>query len=67
MKEILPDALEITLDYPRRELEHTAGPVGREPIDLLRAYYTRERSAELPEEMLALFQRLYEEELHATS
>jgi exonuclease SbcD len=67
VKEILPDALEITLDYPRRELEQTVSPNGREPIDLLRAYYTRERSAELPDEMAALFQRLYEEELHATS
>ncbi len=65
VKEILPDALEVMLDYPRRELEPSSVPASREPVDLLRAYYTRERGAELPEGMVALFQRLYDEELHA--
>jgi len=65
VKEILPDALEVMLDYPRRELVASSGPAGREPLDLLRAYYNRERGAELPEGMVALFQRLYDEEVHA--
>lgn len=66
VKEILPDALEVMLDYPRREPDQTLPPAGREPVDLLRAYYTRERSAEFPGEMMTLFQLLYDEELHAT-
>lgn len=65
VKEILPDALEVMLDYPRHEPGPSSGPASREPLDLLRDYYTRERGAELPEGMVALFQRLYDEELHA--
>lgn len=65
VKEILPDALEVSLAYPRQEPPPSPAPEGREPIDLLRAYYTREHTAELPAEMVTLFQRLYEEELHA--
>ena len=65
VKEILPDVLEVSLAYPRQEPPASAAPEGREPIDLLRAYYTRERAAELPAEMVTLFQRLYEGELHA--
>lgn len=67
VKEILPDALEVTLAYPRQEPAPTAAPGSREPIDLLRAYYRREEKADLPAEMAALFQQLYDEELHATS
>jgi exonuclease SbcD len=65
VKEILPDALEVILDYPRQELEPSPVSGSREPLDLLRAYYSREHNAELPEEMVALFQRLYDEEVHA--
>ena len=65
VKEILPDVLEVSLAYPRQEPPPSAAPEGREPIDLLRAYYTREHAAELPAEMVTLFQRLYEGELHA--
>ena len=65
VKEILPEVLEVNLAYPRQEPPPSATHGSREPIDLLRAYYTRERAAELPEEMVTLFQRLYEGELHA--
>jgi DNA repair protein SbcD/Mre11 len=67
VKEILPDALEVSLFYPRQELAVTVEPASREPLDLLRAYYAREHGAALPEEMGDLFRRLYEEELHAAS
>jgi hypothetical protein len=67
VKDILPDALEITLAYPRQEILSHAPSGSREPIDLLRAYYLREERAELPDAMAALFQQLYEDEVHATS
>jgi len=65
VKDILPDALEISLAYPRHEPAPRAVPEGREPIDLLSAYYAREHAAELPPKMVTLFQQLYEGELHA--
>jgi exonuclease SbcD len=66
VKDILPDALEITLAYPHQEIISHAPSGSREPIDLLRAYYLREDGVPLPGEMAALFQRLYEDEVHAT-
>jgi exonuclease SbcD len=65
VKEILPDALEVNLAYPRQGPTQIATPRGHEPIELLRAYYTREHGADLPEAMATLFQQFYETEVNA--
>jgi exonuclease SbcD len=64
-KEILPDALDVTVDYPRATLPLAgAGESSRaeqEPLELFRRYYRQRHEAEPPAELAALFQSLYEE------
>lgn len=81
VKEILPDALEVRLDYPRAEASatsedgpaesahaETAGPAPAiEPVRRLEAYYRREHGADLPPAVAQLFTRLYEEVMRETA
>jgi len=81
VKEILPDALEVRLHYPRVEEPETsedgavqagdggtAGPAtASDPVERLRAYYRREHGADLPPAVAELFTRLYEEVMRETA
>jgi exonuclease SbcD len=81
VKEILPDALEVRLDYPRVEAPATseevtagsgqygtAGPAPAvEPVQRLETYYRREHAADLPPAIAELFTRLYEEVMRETA
>ena len=81
VKEILPDALEVRLDYPHAEVSatsedgpaesahvETAGPAPAiEPVRRLEAYYRREHGADLPPAIAQLFTRLYEEVMRETA
>ncbi len=81
MKEILPDALEVRLHYPRVEEAATSDDGAAEPRDdgtvvpataidpvqRLHAYYRREHGADLPPAIAELFTRLYEEVVRETA
>jgi exonuclease SbcD len=79
VKEILPNALEVRLDYPRveatatseggtAESEGTAEPVPAiEPVQRLATFYRREHGADLPPAITELFTRLYEEVMRETA
>src|SRR5262245_2499176 len=62
--EILPNTLEVKLDYPRLE---TAPPTiaGADPFELFRRYYAHQRGSEPPEQIAKLFHELYEEAVNA--
>jgi DNA repair protein SbcD/Mre11 len=65
VKERLPNALDVTVDYPRTDAPLAgAGEsprTGQEPLELFRRYYRQRHEADLPRELAALFQSLYEE------
>ena len=81
MKEILPDALEVRLEYPRLEeaarsedgatepgTDAAAVPAAAaDPVQRLEAYYRREHGADLPPALAELFRRLYEEVVRETA
>ena len=81
VKEILPDALEVRIEYPRLEApatsEEGAGEPGTDvaavsttaadPVQRLEAYYRREHGADLPPVLAELFTRLYEEVMRETA
>ena len=81
VKEILPDALEVRLEYPRLEepvtsedcatepgTDAAAVPVAAvDPVQRLEAYYRREHGADLPPALAELFRRLYEEVVRETA
>ena len=81
VKEILPDALEVRLHYPRVEEAATSDDGAAEPRDdgtvvpataidpvqRLHAYYRREHGADLPPALAELFTRLYEEVVRETA
>lgn len=65
IREILPNALEIRLDYPRLE----TAPVelaGADPFELFARFYMQQRSSAPPEDLSKLFRSLYEESLNAS-
>jgi exonuclease SbcD len=62
VREVLPNALEVHLDYPRVE----AAPIeiaGADPLELFTRFYTHQRAADPPESISNLFRKLYEEAL----
>jgi exonuclease SbcD len=65
VKELLPDALDVAVDYPRTTPPAPgAGQSPRaeqEPLELFRRYYRQRHEAEPADELAALFQSLYEE------
>ncbi len=81
VKEILPDALEVRLEYPRIEEPATSEDGAAEPgadsaavpatatdpVQRLEAYYRREHGADLPAALAELFRRLYEEVVRETA
>ena len=64
VRELLPNALEVTVDYPRATPDpatsHTAGPP-LEPAALFTHYYRRKNGADPTEDLLELFHSVYEE------
>ncbi len=83
VKEILPDALEVRLQYPRLEEPTVTGTSedgaaepgtdgasaasSADPVQRLQAYYRREHGADLPPALAELFTRLYEEVVRETA
>jgi exonuclease SbcD len=83
VKELLPDALEVRLEYPRRDEATVTGtgedraaepgtdgasvPPTTDPVQRLQAYYGREHGADLPPALAELFTRLYEEVVRETA
>lgn len=62
VREILPNTLEVRLDYPR--LEGQQQPVAStDPVELFTQFYSKQRSAGPPDEISRLFGTLYEEAL----
>jgi DNA repair protein SbcD/Mre11 len=65
VRETLPNALEIRLDYPRLETM----PVeiaGSDPYELFSKFYMHQRASDPPDELSKLFRCLYEEALNAS-
>jgi exonuclease SbcD len=60
VREILPNTLEVRLDYPHIDTQ-TIEMAGTDPLELFSRFYTRQRSAEPPEAITKLFSTLYEE------
>lgn len=62
VREILPNALEVRLDYPREDAEKRAGALRRlPPRDLFARYYRERHGAVLDDAVIALFDELLEE------
>ena len=64
VKELLPNALDVTVDHPRTETrgEPEGGSrTGLEPRRLFAAYYRHRNGAEPPPELAAAFSAIYEE------
>jgi len=62
VKELLPNALEVTVDHPRIKPPPPDKPrVQLEPGELFAAFYDQRNGSPPSEELLALFQALYEE------
>jgi exonuclease SbcD len=83
VKEVLPDALEVRLEYPRLEEPTVTGASDddapdlsvdcasasptADPVQRLQCYYRREHGADLPQALAELFTRLYEEVMRETA
>ncbi|HXM48514.1 MAG TPA: exonuclease SbcCD subunit D [Pyrinomonadaceae bacterium] len=63
--EILPNALEIRLDYPRLESE-AIEIAGSDPYELFSQFYLHQRASSPPDALTELFRSLYEEALNAS-
>ncbi len=63
--EILPNALEIRLDYPRLESE-AIEIAGSDPYELFSQFYQHQRASSPPDALTKLFRSLYEEALNAS-
>jgi exonuclease SbcD len=61
VKQILPNALDVTVDHPREEPGPVAARTSLEPTELFARYYARKNGAEPSEALSALFQAIYEE------
>jgi exonuclease SbcD len=62
VREILPNALEVRLDYPRQDVERRAGELRRlSPRQLFTRYYRERYGADVDEAVIALFDELLEE------
>jgi DNA repair protein SbcD/Mre11 len=60
VKELLPNALEVKLDYPPTERQSVTLS-GADPVTLFTSYYTRFRGGDPAAEVTSLFSMLYEE------
>lgn len=62
VREILPNALEVRLDYPREDAEKRAGELRRlSPRDLFARYYRERHGVAVDDAVIALFDELLEE------
>jgi DNA repair protein SbcD/Mre11 len=62
VKEMLPDAVEVTLDYVRKPTEAAPGhPRSLEPAELFGEFYRRRNGAEVGDDLRKLFEAVYEE------
>ncbi len=62
VREILPNALEVRLDYPRQDAERRAGELRRlTPRDLFARYYHERHGAPIDDAVSKLFDELLEE------
>ena len=65
VKEALPNAVEVQLDYERRETEAPPRLRHLRPVELFTDFYRRRNGAEPGETLLALFENVYEEAAHS--
>jgi DNA repair protein SbcD/Mre11 len=63
--EILPNALEIGLDYPRQEVTQLK-ITDSDPLEMFSQFYMNQRATSPPDELTKLFRSLYEEALNAS-
>jgi exonuclease SbcD len=61
VKELLPNALDVTVDHPREEPGPAEARTSLEPTELFARYYARKNGAEPSEALSALFHAIYEE------
>lgn len=67
VREILPNALDVRIDYPRSETMAPRQSLSAlSPVDIFAEYYQRQHGASPPESVAQLFGRLYEEALDAS-
>ena len=62
VREILPNTLEVGLDYPRTDGKIEVAS-STDPVELFTQFYSRQRAAGPPDEITKLFRTLYEEAL----
>jgi exonuclease SbcD len=62
VREILPNTLEVRLDYPRTDGK-TEIVSSTDPVELFTQFYSRQRAVGPPDEIAKLFRTLYEEAL----
>src|SRR5688572_15089780 len=62
VREILPNTLEVRLDYPRNDVR-PAKIESTDPVELFTQFYARQHGTDVPEEITKLFRALYEEAL----
>lgn len=68
VRELLPNAVDIVVQRPEREGEEQRDELGRQtPGEMFTDYYQQTHSAEPPEDLMALFNELYEEVAHETA
>jgi hypothetical protein len=66
VREMLPGAVDVQLEYERPEHAPVQGRLGRlGPLELFTEFYRQKNGAEPPEEMVALFRNGYEEAMGA--
>lgn len=65
VKELLPDALEVQLDYERSTIEVSQARLGLQPKELFTGFYQQKNGAAPGAELLALFDEVYEEAARA--
>jgi exonuclease SbcD len=61
VKQLLPNALDVTVDHPREEPGPAEPRTSLQPAELFARYYARKNGAEPSEALSALFQAIYED------
>lgn len=64
VRELLPNAVDIVVQRPEREGDQRQQTARQTPAEMFTDYYRQTHSAEPPEELMALFNELYEETAH---
>jgi exonuclease SbcD len=66
VREVLPNALHVNIDVPRPNAVESVSLAGADPNTLFAAFYQRRYETDPPQEVSALFTKLYEDEIDAT-